>query len=345
MLKNLIKQILTNTGPKLFIKKKIEKKLPYLSNINLRSYGKKNPNKIFYVIRRSPGAGLFSNLTYVLNHLVVANKHNFIPVVDMENYPTIYNEKNKVNGTKNSWLYYFKPVSKYKLSEIYQSFNVIISGNSLEESMSADIASKAIFKKTLKKYIKFNNKLDNEIDFYKKKYFSFNDKILGVHFRGTTYKTARGHAFPLTKNMMKKNIDSLIKKYKYSKIFIITEEVEYLNFLKKKYKNKIIHSNFFRSKTLDAFQHYPRKDHRYNLGKEIIIETMLLSFCDGLTFVKSNVSSSAILFSKKKQKLHEIFLGYNSRNKYIARWLWYFKSLLPKHLGGLKIYKYNQFMK
>ena len=130
--KNSIKELFFGLNAKPIISKKIQNKNEPI--YDYYSYGNKNPNKIFYVIRRSPGAGLFSNLTYVLNHLVVANKHNFIPVVDMENYPTIYNEKNKVNGTKNSWLYYFKPVSKYKLSEIYQSFNVIISVNSLEES-------------------------------------------------------------------------------------------------------------------------------------------------------------------------------------------------------------------
>ena len=28
--------------------------------------------------------------------------------VDMENFPTIYNEKNSIKGSKNSWDYYFK---------------------------------------------------------------------------------------------------------------------------------------------------------------------------------------------------------------------------------------------
>ena len=35
----------------------------------------------------------------------------------------------KINGTFNSWLYYFKQVSKYSLKEVYQSKNVIICDN------------------------------------------------------------------------------------------------------------------------------------------------------------------------------------------------------------------------
>ena len=49
-----------------------------------------------------------------------------------------------------------------------------------------------------------------------------------------------------------------------------------------------------------------------------MIEALLLSFCDGITYVKSNVSSAAIAFSKKKMKLHPLLSGYNSRNKYIS---------------------------
>ena len=42
---------------------------------SLESGGSKNKNKIFYVIQRSPGAGLFSNLIFVLNHLKISEKH------------------------------------------------------------------------------------------------------------------------------------------------------------------------------------------------------------------------------------------------------------------------------
>ena len=90
---------------------------------------------------------------------------------------------------------------------------------------------------------------------------------------------------------------------------------------------------------LDSFQTYPRGNHRYKLGEETIIETLVLSKCDGLIFIKSNVISAAINLSKKRQIKHEIFLGYNSRNKFIARWLWYIKRLLPKYIGGLKVIK------
>ena len=59
------KYLSDNVAAPLFKKKKIIKGL----NINLNSFGNLNKNKIFYVIRRSPGAGLFSNLIYYISDI------------------------------------------------------------------------------------------------------------------------------------------------------------------------------------------------------------------------------------------------------------------------------------
>lgn len=339
LLRQLLKPILTNTGPKLYLKKKISLKIPILNNITLKSFGIKNKEKIFYVIRRSPGAGLFSNVTFVLNHLKIAEKFKFTPVVDMENFPSIYNEKKAIYGSLNSWNYYFKSINQYTLKEVYESKNVIFTDNFFAKAMltSYDMSAKKEFSTIIKKYIFIKSNIQNEINFYKKKYFKNHDKILGVHFRGTTYKKARGHAFPIPKKIMKKNIDYLLKKFGYNKILVVSEEQKYLEYLKKYYKEKLIFINVFRELYKDAFLQYPRPNHRYKLGKEIIIETLLLSCCSGFTFIKTNVSSAAIAFSKKKQYLHPLFIGFNSSNKYVARWKWYYKKILPEWVGGFKL--------
>ena len=64
-----LKKIITSTGPKPFFKKKfiyndflLNQDCEYIFKNNT-----KNKNKIFYVIRRSPGAGLFSNVVFVIN--------------------------------------------------------------------------------------------------------------------------------------------------------------------------------------------------------------------------------------------------------------------------------------
>ena len=334
---NFLKKIITNEGPReTFNNKKIVGSA-YLKNIKYFSFGKKNPNKKFYIINRTPGSGLFSNVTYVLNQLNICDILNFIPIIDMENFPTIYNENKKVNSSHNSWNYYFKPINNYKLKDVYNSKNVLFSSGKFEEHMPLDATNIKIsffFKKirVLRKIILLSNKFYNN-NFAKK------DRVLGVHFRGSTYKIAGGHAFPATKEIMLQNVLKLMKKNNYNKIFLVTEEKEYLDFFKKKLGLKCVYSKHFRMEKADSFKIYPRKMHRYKLGLESLIDTLILSRCTGLTYVKSNIISAAILFSKSKIKLHEIFLGYNSRNKFISRWLWFIKSMLPPNYCGLKIIK------
>ena len=65
----IFKEILTNTGPKqLFAKNNFKKKNNFIvNNLTYKSFGEKNKNKIFYVIRRYPTAGFFSNITFFGN--------------------------------------------------------------------------------------------------------------------------------------------------------------------------------------------------------------------------------------------------------------------------------------
>ena len=140
-------------------------------------------------------------------------------------------------------------------------------------------------------------------------------------------------------------IHKLISKYNYDKIFLITEEKEYLNIMKNEFSNKLIYlKNSYRSYKDDAFKIYPRKNHRYQLAEDTLVEALILGECNGIVSNTTNIEKAARFISKKKKIIHEIFLGLNSNNKYIARFLWYLKSLLPEKLGGLRIIKYKTYI-
>ena len=300
------------------------------------SFGEKNPDLVFYVIKRTPGTGFFSNILFVINHIIKANKNGYIPVVDMENFPTIYNEYNEIFKTKNSWEYYFENLSSINLEEVYKSKNVIISSNNFENEFELDLISNEI-KYEFKKNLKIKKKFTNIIDYLSKKYFD-GSKVLGIHFRGTSYKRSPGHPFPATKKQMLNAINHLLTNEKYDKIFLVTEEEYYKNFLEKKFKGKIFYlSSSFRSYKNDAFTIYHRKNHRYKLGREALIEANLLSRCDGLVYVTSNITSAAIAWNyNKSQKRYLINNGFNSKNIISSQFLWYLKKVMPKNFGGFK---------
>lgn len=312
-----------------FLKKKFNK----IEKEKIYTFGNKNKDKTFYVINRSPGAGFFSNLNFILNYILYAIKKKYVPIIDMKNFPTIYNEIKKISNNSNAWEYYFKKINKYKLSEVYKSRKIIFSSSFLKRGMSLDILANKEFIK-IKKLIEIKNSYIKESKNFIKKNFKKNEKILGVHLRGTSYKIARNHPFPIPKEMMANVVKQIIKKEKVNKIFLCTEDENYFKYFKNIFKGKLIFLESYRTNKIDAFKIYPRKNHRYKLGKEILIETLILSNCENLVFVNSNVIDAAIFFSKKKQKKYEIFLGQNSNNKLIAKRLWSIKNFLPHYLGG-----------
>jgi len=303
----------------------------------IHSFGQKNKNKIFYVIKRNGGGGLFSNLLFVLNHLLLADKFGAIPVIDMENFTNYYSEKQNVVGTKNSWLYYFKQVSNYTLNEVYNSKFVIFSSDKLFSNQTVNFKTNS--NKLLhmyKKYIKIKPEyLKASKNFIKKNLTGY--KVLGVHWRGSDHKVLPGHPFPPTKKQIFQFTDFYLKKYKLNKIFLITEELEYLELFKKRYKKKVCYFKSFRVLNRRDLAINSRKNHRYNLGKDSLIETLIMSQVSFMICSRSNISEFSHLISlNRKLKFHEILNGFNSPKILNSLFMWKIKNILPYGLGGFK---------
>ena len=222
----------------------------------------------------------------------------------------------------------------YILKKILKENKFIITSNKFSKSFSHSIDNDE-FRLLFKKYFKINNNHLRFVENFKKKFF-LNKKIVAVHLRGTSYKTSANHPFPITKKQTINLIDKLIKKNKYDKIFLCTEDLNYFNLINEKFKNKIIFLNdAYKSFKDDAFKIYPRKFHRYKLGRDILLEALLISKCDSFIFTNSNVSEFVKFIDNKKIiNYYLIENGFNSPNAYIAKWLWYVRDFLPPSLGG-----------
>ena len=303
--------------------------------LSQKSFGDLNQDKIFYLIKRSPGTGMFSNVTFILNHLKICKKFDFVPVIDMENFKTIYNEKVKIKNNKNAWNYYFENLNLYTLNEVYKSKYVLVTNDKFFNFFSYNIDKDKELIQLLNDNIKLNKYLQK---MYKKTLKKFNKKkILGIHFRGTSYKRSAGHPLPATKKQMKEITEKILRDNDVDMIFLVTEELNYLSFFKKNFKNKLFYlSSSYRSNRNDAFKIYPRNLHRYKLGREAVLESILLSHCDYFIYLCSNISSAAISFNKNiYQKRFEINNGFNSKNIIISQFYWYLKKLIPKRIGGI----------
>jgi len=334
---------------KLIRRKMVDTPLPaFRKNIKLNNlekefslktnyFGEKNSDKTFYVIRINYGGGLFSIVLYVLSEIRYARSINAIPIVDMEYFISKYNEGRKIKKTYNSWEYYFHKVSSYSLEEVYESKNVIINSGIPDKKMPRDWKSDPeIYNNYFKKYIKIKKEFYRIAEKFFIKNFK-NKKVLAVHFRGKGMYNTPGHPFTPTPKQIFSKVDEYLKQG-FDKIFLVTAQQNYLDLFKKKYGDKVIYLNSFRTNTTKAF-HYKnaRLNHRYKMGRDIIVEMLILSKLSTLICSLSNVSQLASLISKnEKFEIYEIWNGFNTNNIILGLFLWDLKRILPEFLGGFK---------
>jgi len=317
-----------------------------IKNINVvfnkkLNFGKKNKNKIFYVIKKNYAPnGFFSLITFVMEHLLYAKKKSYIPIVDMENFLNPYNEKEKINNSFNCWEYYFKQISPFKLNEIYKSENVIFSSN--DRFTSLNLSQSKEFTKIFKKNIVIEKKIIEEAKKIKNYFFNKKDRVLGIRLSGLLQRIVTNHPLPVSNEEALNISIKIFEKEKCNKLFIITEDIDQLNLFKKYFKEKLVYlnvprskCNFYGSHNIE-YENYYRDKHRFKLGKECIINSILFSDFDVLLFRSSNIISFSSLFRNKKQKRFEIVTENNSKKIIYARWKWYLKTHMPFIFGKLK---------
>ena len=155
IIKNLLRKHLFDEGAKLIVENTslankilLDSSKCFLSNTD----GDLHKDKVFYVIQISQYSGFFSNFAYVLNELKIADNKGFIPFIDFQNFKTLYSEKIFFKSSLNTWEYYFNQVSDYKIDDIYNSKNVLISEGFWNNRMIMNVTKSAELKKIFKKY-------------------------------------------------------------------------------------------------------------------------------------------------------------------------------------------------
>jgi hypothetical protein len=312
------------------IRNKINFYRDYIKNFQYRerkkSYGKLFPKKTFYIIRREPpGDGLFSNFHYVLGHIIYAIGGGYIPVVDMKNYLTYYNENAPINGSLNAWEYYFKQPTEYTLEEAYQSKHVILSQELYQNdkvpmlfSYYNDTDKITYYHQIISKYLKFN---DITIEAARKKrelLFSDKKNILGVMSRGTDYRFASGHNTVPTTNLLIEKTKLLFKDWKMEWVYLVTEENDVVNIFYEAFNTCLLTTDSKRVCNYNANMgfipqiEFNREKDKYFKGLEYIIDIILLSQCDSIICPKVNGAIAAIELNNNKYRNKYIFeLGTN----------------------------------
>ena len=299
----------------------------------LRSFGPENPDKTFYVIwRDSLGSGFFSNFTQVLSHIQRAEELGMVPVVDFENFRTLYNMESPVNGSRNAWEYYFHPVSPYPLAEVYRSRRVYFCSGDYPRGYT--FGTNAEYREFLDKHIRLQENVKERIDRYRGEFAG--RRVLGIHFRGKEINTAPRHAFGPTPEQIVRHADRLMEQFELDRIFLVTEEKRYEELLSRRYGDKVFFTDSFRAAKVNSYNLHPRPLHRYLLGLEVLADAELLAMAQVILCSNTGVAAHAIRSARFLEHVACIDNGVNCGNFLLARYAHGIRRLLPAKLGGLR---------
>lgn len=297
----------------------------------IKTFGKQNELLNFFVIRRRPpGWGFFSNVFFVLQGIIYAEKNNYIPVVDMENYwMAELNESREINGTRNSWCYFFEQISPYSLVDVYKSKNVTLSdGHSILESdhwlslknpkLFSDAAYLEKIGDLIKKYLFMNEPTLNEYQNLKEELNWNSADFLGVFIRGTGYyEYIPGIEGKWTnfENLVNE-IFKILRDNKLKQIYVSTEDFRIYQRLTQKLTSfSVVPSIRYRS-DLNIQEWLSSQKLTYDNGilpgyeatKKYVMEIYLLSECNNLIVTPSNASAFALANSNLSIGDHRVVM-------------------------------------
>ena len=284
-----------------------------------------DPSKpTYYIIRRQAlSEGLFFRFNLIAGHIKYALKKDWIPVVDMQNYPNPYLLPDKL-GKENSWEYYFEQPLHVGLEDALNGENVILSDGGIIETRPN--SGMAFFEnrngiltewKTLVKtgLLKIKPKRLEEISLVREKIFSPTDRVLGVLLRGTDYvaEKPKWHPIPPPVEFAASISKIKLREWKCNKIFLATEDKTIIQNFKTFFGEICVtydreYVDFVPGKRITRM-HINRENDPFIQGKDYLTQMVLLSMCNSFIAARCNGSVGVMMFEDHFEHTYFFNLG------------------------------------
>lgn len=296
-----------------------------------RSFGKKNPDKTFFVIRPyyfdkpnelyPSDSHLMFHYYRNLQHLSKAVNHGWIPVVDWQNYGKLaHAEDFPINGTTNSWEYFWTQPSEYSLEEVYQSKNVILSS---QNSVSYGYIPSMLLQPPFAEYAKLlaekcprydslitlNEPTAKYIDEKMSILFPKGKRIMGVSIRATSYGVQHISRHP-RQPTLDDVIDTVVEKaaeWNMDYVFFACEAEAAVEKMKSRFGDRLITLPRMRYKEMPKIGENPlyAPGQKYQTNLDYLTEMVLLSRCTSLIAGISGGVRMAIIWNADKAEKYE----------------------------------------
>ena len=293
-------------------------------------------------------AGLFAYVNFAMNQIIYAETHHLIPVVYFgPKSGTGDNAYYHAQRGDNMWEYYFTPVAGLAYEELQNYINddscditekdcmTLTTGqlwqlhcndpksiypypHGMHEHAPIDECwyqqQRAKAYRIMQEYIHVKPAICDKVDAFHDAHFK-NHKVLGIHMRGTDKGTA--HARPALMRVVQpeeyfQHIDRYMLANGSGKIFVATDQIQFLQKMIDRYGEQVIAYECIRSNSYRSV--FEKKDGQgYLKGEQVLIDALLLSRCDFLIKCTSAVGEFALYFNPELKCIDLNHINYDER--------------------------------
>ena len=293
------------------------------------------------------GAGFAACLLTVLNYVRHCEREKLTPVVHIDDScKSLFLDPRYGD---NVWEQYFEPVGPYSSAELERLLadpdrpEVASALRHVDESLPPRIKTNldSIFtwtfghwrtsppedlpawfaeqrskgRETVRRHVRVKRHVLEKVDdFFDREMRG--QHVLGVHIRGTDLH----YAPPLSPAEYFAPIDRYLDDHSGALLFLATDQVQYLEVMKKRYGDAVLSYDCLRSTTSTApFE--MEVGSPYQKGEDVLIDILLLSRCAFLVRGASNIPEMAIYFGEKLESLDlSLEMRFAFGQDYMGRW-------------------------
>lgn len=291
---------------------------------NLKHIKLKEENLTYYVISLThPGVGIIGYIVNILPHIAYAVAKGYIPVIDMKNYPSIYQEKDE-----NAWELFFEQPMNKNLEDTKQG-KVIYCPNTLwyrwgpsSCPMMEDDETK-MWGRILEEYIRYNDCTKIYLEDETKSILQYPEKTIAALYRGTDYTKGRAVGHPIQPSMktFADKVDELIQKYEYEYIYLASEEKAIVDYMNERFPGKVLINKrvFYDEATNVDYSNYnndhiglsgavfDRDNNKYLIGIEYISSMNLAASCNSFVAGACGGTTGVLMMNNLKFREKYIF--------------------------------------
>ncbi len=204
---------------------------------------------------------------------------------------------------ENWWEYYFEPI--HLGSPTNSKIKIAREGKGYPRYARYRKNLRKETRKAVSKYVRVKPAILEEVNSFVSANYE-NAYMIGVHYRGTDkQKEASRVSYEQMIKEVQKKIDSLtFEQRDIYKIFLATDEKDFLDTMLSLFPDKICYnSKVVRATDQDSPLHFKHMDSPYEIGKNAIVDCLLLSKTNFLIKTVSNLSDCALIFNGSLESL------------------------------------------